>query len=206
MEGLSDADWNDFDRFVESLGPLFVAEDEIIFRGEDAPIDVSYVRSPANDAKKAAELLETDSNLFSDAGLYTVLPIAKSVEMHLRLLYFGNKRAAFSNKQFKPSAASNSILTWSNSNLEGKLCHKGMNGNIVEASGDVFKRFAANINQSKKMRKKVWNLISLARKIYQCGHKYRHNDIKDWESVKPIHEKQSSLFDEFCEFFDKLTG
>jgi hypothetical protein len=206
MEGFSDAEWDDFDRFVESLGPLYAAEEEIVFRGEDIPIDVQYVRTPAHDARKAAELLENDPNLFSDAGLYTVLPIAKSVEMHLRFLYFGNNRSAFSSKQFKPSAASNSILDWSKSNLEGELNHKGMNGNIVEASGEVFQRFAANINESKKMKRNVWHLINLARKLYQCGHKYRHNDIKNWESVKPIHEEQTSLFDEFCEFFDKLTG
>ena len=83
MEVLSDSEWDDFDRFVETLGPLYVAEEEIVFRGEDIPIDLEYVRKPAHDALKAAELLENDPNLFSDAGLYTVLPIAKSVEMHL---------------------------------------------------------------------------------------------------------------------------
>jgi hypothetical protein len=89
MEVLSDAEWDDFDRFVETLGPLYVAEEEIVFRGEDIPIDLEYVRKSADDARKAAELLENNPNLFSDTGLFTVLPIAKSVEMHLRLLYFG---------------------------------------------------------------------------------------------------------------------
>ena len=32
MEVLSDAEWDDFDRFVETLGPLYVAEEEIVFR------------------------------------------------------------------------------------------------------------------------------------------------------------------------------
>lgn len=205
MEEFSKAVWDDFDRFVESLGSLFVAEDEIIFRGEDAPIDVSYVRSPANDAHKAAELLENDPNIFSDAGLYTVLPIAKSVEMHLRLLYFGNNRAAFSSKHFKASAASNSILNWSKSNLEGKPSHKGMNEKLVEASGEVFERFAVNRKQGNKMKRKVWILIDFARKIYESGHKYRHNEIKGWDAVKPIYQQQSALFKEFCELFDKLT-
>ena len=77
---------------------------------------------------------------------------------------------------------------------------------MVQASGDVIQQFAVNINKNKKMRKKVWYLITLARKLYQCGHKYRHNEIKDWESVKQIHEEQASLFEEFCRFFDKLTG
>ena len=206
MEVLSDSEWDDFDRFVETLGPLYVAEEEIVFRGEDIPIDLEYVRKPAHDALKAAELLENDPNLFSDAGLYTVLPIAKSVEMHLRFLYFGDNRSAFSSEHFKASAALRSILDWSKSNLEGELTHKGMNCKMVHASGDVIQQFAVNINKNKKMRKKVWYLITLARKLYQCGHKYRHNEIKDWESVKQIHEEQASLFEEFCRLFDKLTG
>ena len=206
VEVLSDVEWDDFDRFVETLGPLYVVEEEIVFRGEDIPIDLEYVRKSAHDARKAAELLENNPNFFSDAGLYTVLPIAKSVEMHLRLLYLGSKKTAFSNKQFKASAASKSIIEWSKSNFEGEPNHKGMNGKTVQATGDVFQQFAANVTQSKKLKNKVWHLISLARKLYECGHKYRHNDIKGWEDVKTIHEKQASLFDEFCEVFDKLTG
>ena len=31
MEVLSDSEWDDFDRFVETLGPLYVAEEEIVF-------------------------------------------------------------------------------------------------------------------------------------------------------------------------------
>ena len=205
MEVLSDAEWDDFDRFVETLGPLYVAEEEIVFRGEDIPIDLEYVRKSANDARKAAELLENDPNLFTDAGLFTVLPIAKSVEMHLRLLYFGKKRSAFSNKQFKASAASNSIIEWSKSNFEGELNHKGMNGKTVQAIDDV-PTICCKCNQKQETEKKIWNLINLARKLYECGHKYRHNDIKGWEDVKSIYEEQASLFDEFCEVFDKLTG
>lgn len=206
MEVLSDAEWGDFDRFVETLGPLYVAEEEIVFRGEDIPIDLEYVRKPAHDALKAAELLENDPSLFSDAGLYTVLPIAKSVEMHLRFLYFGKKRSAFSNKQFKASAASNSILEWSKSNFEGELNHKGMNGKTVQAIGDVFQQYAANMTKIKNPKYKVWRLITLARKLYECGHKYRHNDIKGWEDMKTIYQEQASFYDEFCEFFDELTG
>ncbi|MDA8638573.1 hypothetical protein N9L22_02235 [Candidatus Poseidonia alphae] len=206
MEGFSDAEWDDFDRFVESLGPLYAAEEEIVFRGEDIPIDLQYVRTPAHDARKAAELLENDPNLFSDAGLYTVLPIAKSVEMHLRLLYFGYDRVDFSSEFFKPSAAFKSVINWSKSDLNGKLCHTGMNKKLVEAKGEVFEQFANNISQGRKMKNKVWYLINMARAIYECGHKYRHNEIKDWNSVKPIFLEQSSSFDEFCIFFDKLTG
>lgn len=206
MEVLSDAEWDDFDRFVETLGPLYAAEEEIVFRGEDIPIDLEYVRKSAGDARKAAELLENDPSFFSDAGLYTVLPIAKSVEMHLRFLYFGKQRSAFSNKQFKASAASKSILEWSKSNFKGELSHKGMNGKTVQAIGDVFQQFAANITKIKEPGYMLWKLIKLARKLYDCGHKYRHNDVKGWEYVKTIYEEQTSLFDEFCEVFDKLTG
>jgi hypothetical protein len=81
-----------------------------------------------------------------------------------------------------------------------------MNGTTVQAIGDVFQQFAANVTKSKKMKKKIWNLINLARKLYECGHKYRHNDIKGWEDVKTIYEKQASFFDEFCGVFDELTG
>lgn len=68
VEVLSDAEWDDFDRFVETLGPLYVVEEEIVFRGEDIPIDLEYVRKSAHDARKAAELLENNPNFFSDAG------------------------------------------------------------------------------------------------------------------------------------------
>ena len=202
MEGLSDADWNDFDRFVESLGPLFVAEDEIIFRGEVTPITVEYVRSPSLDAKKIAAVLEKKPDMFEDAGFLTILPFAKSIEMHLRLLYFGIQRDIFGNNQFKASAALSSIAKWMNSDQEKNPSHKGMQGKSIVAEGEFFQRFRENHHQ---IRGKVWELIKLARKVYEKGHQYRHNQIQDWENIRLMYIEQSALFEEFCDLFDTLT-
>ena len=202
MEMLSDAEWDDFDRFVETLGPLYVAEEEIVFRGEATPITIEYVRSPSLDARKIAGVLEKKPDMFEDAGFLTILPFAKSIEMHLRLLYFGTEREAFGNNQFKSSAALSSIAKWMNSEQEQNPSHKGIQGKPIEADGEFFQRFQENHRQ---VRGKVWQLIKIARKVYEKGHEYRHNQIQDWSEIRPLYIEQSALFEEFCGLFDRLT-
>lgn len=202
MEVLSDAEWDDFDRFVETLGPLYVAEEEIVFRGEATQITVEYVRSPSLDAKKIAGVLGKKPDMFEDAGFLTILPYAKSIEMHLRLLYFGTEREAFGNNQFKSSAALSSLAKWMNSEQEQNPSHKGIQGKSIEAGGEFFRRFRENHRQ---VRGKVWQLIKIARNVYEKGHQYRHNQIQDWSTIRPLYIEQSTLFEEFCELFDRLT-
>lgn len=206
MDLFTEEDWMEFAELVNSLGILFRPEEEVVFRGSPSAINRDYVLAPANDADTVAKLLENEPSLFLDAGMKTVLSVSKSVEMHLRLIYLGTDKEKFGDSDFNASAALNSIAKW----IDGKgpdtpilKVKKGeKNYREIQAGGEYFLRFILNYQ---RMRKEVWRFIKISRELYGCGHQYRHNEIRDWSTIKPIYEKQVVLFNEFCDLFDKLT-
>ena len=203
MNLFTEEEWIEFAELVDSLGTLYTPEEEITFRGESSSITRDYVMASANDAHKAAKMLNENPELFEDAGLFTVLPIAKSVEMHLRLLYLGENPTDFQNSKFRPSFALNSVCEWMGKQGSEPPSHKGTDGKAIPARGDYFLRFTVSFRGNWD---NVKRFIRLARNIYKCGNKYRHNQIRNWGVVKPIYENQVELFNEFCDLFDKLTG
>lgn len=202
MDLFTEEEWNEFAELVDSLGPLYVGGEEIVFRGSQNIIDRSYAMSPVKDARTISNILSANPDLLVDAGFHTILPVAKSVEMHMRLLYFGTNLSDF-NKPMIVYLAIKSIRDWMKGEVNGKPHHFGKKDCQVYAGGEYFERFASNIGS---MRREWRNFTDLALKIYECGNKYRHNQVRDWKAVKNIFEKQNNLFNEFCELFDKLTG
>ena len=204
MDLFTEEEWMEFAELVHSIGILYQPEaKKIRFRSHTALISRGYVMIPANDALKVAELLDENPELMEDSGLFTVLPIAKCVEMHLRLLYLGEDPSDFQNKQFRPSAALSSICNWMGNQSSEPPSHKGHDGKPILAKGKYFLSFTVSFRGNWE---DVKRFISLARKIYRNGNKYRHNQIQSWEEVRPIYVNQLELFNEFKGLFDKLAG
>ena len=193
MEVLTEADWLRFDEMVDSAEPWSFSEEptSIVFRGESISYTIDFVRKPYVDSLKIRDMLEQDANLFADSGFQTILPLAKSVEMHMRLLFLGGNPNDFQNTSFQLSKCCRAISS-------GKSEFAGMNKNQVLAKGEYWSRFS----KSDRRRNR---LVNLAYKIYDAGNPYRHNRVRTWTEVRPLFDKNLERFEEFMKLFDKLV-
>ena len=193
MEVLTEDDWLRFDEMVDSAEPWSFSEipTSIVFRGESVSYTIDFVRKPYVDSLKIRDMLEQDGNLFADSGFQTILPLAKSVEMHMRLLFLGGNPDDFQNTSFQLSKCCRAISS-------GNSEFIGMNKNQVLAKGEYWSRFS----KSDRRRNR---LVNLAYKIYDAGNPYRHNRVRTWTEVRPLFDKNLERFEEFMKLFDKLV-
>lgn len=193
MEVLTEADWLRFDEMVDSAEPWSFSEEttSIVFRGESVAYTIDFVRKPYVDSLKIRDMLEQDANLFADSGFQTILPLAKSVEMHMRLLFLGGSPNDFQNTSFQLSKCCRAISS-------GNSEFIGMNKNQVLAKGEYWSRFS-------KSDRRCNRLVHLAYKIYDAGNPYRHNRIRTWTEVRPLFDNNLEHFEEFMKLFDKLV-
>ena len=193
MEILTEADWLRFAEMVDSAEPWSFSEEpiSIVFRGESVLYTIDFVRKPYADALKIREMLDQDANIFSDSGFQTILPLAKSVEMHIRLLFLGGKPNDFQNNSFQLAKCCRAISS-------GDSEFIGMNKNKVSAKGEYWNRLS-------KSDRRLNHLVNLAFKIYDAGNPYRHNRVRKWKEVRPLFEKNLERFEEFTRLFDNLV-
>ena len=194
MGVLTEADWLRFDEMVDSAEPWSFSEEptSIVFRGESVSYTIDYVRKPYVDSLKIRDMLEQDANLFADSGFQTILPLAKSVEMHIRLLFLGGRPSDFQNKSFHLSKCCLAIK-------RGKSEFIGMSGNQVSATGEFWSRFSKSDPRQRKQ------LVRLAFDIYGAVNSYRHNRVRPWLEVRPLFVKNLDLFEDFMQVFDELV-
>ena len=121
---LTEEEWALFDTYCQTLNFGASEEEEIVFRGGKT-YSLEYVRKPAEDARRLASELENDPQKYNDAGFLTILPFAKSVELHWRVLYLGTSESAIRNSSFKLSPALRSIGKGLKTGLFDDLRHQG---------------------------------------------------------------------------------
>lgn len=202
MTQLSSEDWLEFNAIVDANGPSTnpSLHNEIVFRGSDEEITLEYVRVPFEDSILVSELLEKDPNKFKDAGFHTILPVAKSLEMHIRLLALGNSKKQFENSDFHLSKCLNSIQKMVDGKVEISDKFEGFNKKNVPFSGDLFDNF-----MSRKSEKST-RMINKARYIYLRGNPYRHNKVKSWTEIKSEFKNIRKAFNQFTKLFNELVG
>ena len=167
MSEFSESDWVEFGELVENLGTLYHESSQLIFRGTSKQVDKATVMVPFNDANTISNLLKANPTLLTDAGFHTILPVAKSVEMHVRLLYFGSDYSHF-NQSLSVHKALKSIDEWVRGTKDGNPKHHGKPGTEVEASGEFFEQFKINV----QTKRNQWNaLLKHGQSVYQSGNK-----------------------------------
>ena len=120
---LTEEEWTLFETYCRTLDFGASEEEEVAFRGGKT-YSLEYVRKPATDARVSATLLKKHPDLFQDAGFMVILPIAKSVELHLRLLYLGSSENTFKNGNFTVKGALKSLEVCGEWDFES-LSHPG---------------------------------------------------------------------------------
>jgi hypothetical protein len=203
MTQLTKSDLLEFEAMVEANGPSMSSNsnDEIVFRGSNEDrVTIEYVRQPASDARAFAEIMENNPLHFRDAGFHAILPLAKSIEMHIRLLFLGDENKNFANNGFQLAKALNEMEKI----ISGKGQHTepiiGFQEKKFQATGILWDKFCTDGMKNEKRR-----LIKTSRKIYKKGNPYRHNKVKSWNDIKTQYQSVIESFDKFIELFDEIT-
>ena len=193
MEQLTEADWVEFHQMVEAAGPSLFNEEptSIVFRGGSEQYTIDFVRKPYFDALKIRDMLDKDPTLFGDSGFQTILPLAKSVEMHMRLLYMGAIPEDFQNTSFHLSKCCKAIIS-------GHSEFNGMGDKKVIAKGVYWENVSPEDSRRRPLTTKAFQ-------IYNAGNPYRHNRVQSWVEVRPKFVKILGRFEEFMQLFDKLV-
>lgn len=200
MLDISEVQWLEFHEMVEVNGPSIIStqSDEIVFRGNDGSITLDYVRHPYEDAEAFVDILNNDPGKFKDAGFHTVLAIAKSLEMHIRLLFLGEEKRQFENNSFHLSKCLNAMRNIAEGKTQEITSVEGFQNKQFKPSGWRWENYCSG------EKKKQIQLINMAFKIYKKGNPYRHNQVKCWSEVESMYEKTHNLFKEFIKIFDEL--
>ena len=203
MTQLTKSDLLEFEAMVESNGPSMSSNssDDIVFRGSNEErVTVEYVRQPSYDARVFAEIMRNNPSKFRDAGFHAILPLAKSIEMHIRLLFLGDENKKFVNNGFQLAKALNEMEKIINGKAQHTAPITGFKEKKFQATGTRWDKFCTDGMKNEKLR-----LINTSRKIYRKGNPYRHNKVKSWDEIETQYQSVIESFDKFIDLFDEIT-
>lgn len=194
-------EWVEFEAMVEANGPSMISnsKEEIVFRGSEGKITLEYVRQPAEDAKSFAVIMKNNPSQFKDAGFHAILPLAKSIEMHIRLLFLGEEKDKFASNGFQLAKALNQmekIIEGGEKNTQPII---GFQEKKFQAAGIRWDKFCTGGMKDEKKR-----LIRTSFNIYKKGNPYRHNKVKYWNEIEPEYQKVIKWYNKFIGLFDKI--
>ena len=194
-------EWVEFEAMVEANGPSMISnsKEEIVFRGSEEKITIEYVRQPAEDAKSFAVIMKNDPSQFKDAGFHAILPFAKSIEMHIRLLFLGEAKDKFANNGFQLAKALKQMektIQGAEKNIQPIV---GFQEKKFQAAGIRWDKFCTGGMEDEKNK-----LVKTSFRIYSKGNPYRHNKVKSWNEIEPEYQKVIQLYNKFIQLFDKI--
>jgi len=201
MTEFTQEDWLEFEAMVEANGPSTISSstNDIMFRGSDEKITLEYVRAPFEDSIIFAELLEKDPEQFKDAGFHTILPIAKSLEMHIRLLALGSEKERFENPDFHLSRCLKMMQKMRKDEIGTSENFEGFNKSVPFSGEHLTNFMLQDPKQCSRMIKKAFM-------IYGQGNPYRHNQVKSWTEIKSEYKEIRKAFKQFSKIFGELVG
>jgi hypothetical protein len=200
MLDISESQWLEFHAMVEANGPSIISNEisAMVFRGSDDSITLEYVRAPYSDALTFVEILENKPEKFQDAGFHTVLALAKSLEMHVRLLFLGETKKQFENEAFQLSSCLRIMQKVVDGKEQTSVSITGFQSKEFKGAGWRWEKFCS-IDSQKRTK-----FINDAFWIYRQGNPYRHNQVTSWSEVKPVYKETQKSFKRFIKLFDEL--
>lgn len=191
--------------------PPFISEPGVLYSmgppSEPRTLDervVSFSRCSYswNEIPTFLEILrKRGENVFEDPAMYTILPAAKSVEMHWRRIFLHPDD--FKSRHFSVPKVMK-ILRKIFKELESTdWCYESGIAPFprVCANGPVWGTFGNNIRTSSG-HESLRQLLESTEKIFYVSHEYRHCTISPWEEIEPIYQK---IANHMQIFFDSLS-
>jgi len=203
MGDLTDAEWDEFHALVDATGPLIKNKPEIVFRGGGNTISLDYINAPFEDAKKMAMRLDEDSNYLEDTGFHTILPLAKCVEMYLRIIFLGDNITSFQNEGFHFSRCQRAIRKWLKEGRVNDISFNGFNNIEVKTSGNYWNKIESYC-KTEVGQESLRKLMNRASEIYRIGNPFRHNQIMEWSKAKKIFRTQEKNLNKVIRIFAEI--
>lgn len=146
-------------------------------------------------------LRKRGTSVFEDPAMYTILPAAKSIEMHWRRIFLHPDD--FKSRHFSvPKAMKISREILNQGGSAGSCYESGIQPfPRVCADGPVWESFRTNI-KTEKGYEALKQLLESTEKVFFISHEYRHCTISPWEEIEPIFQKIATRMDLF---FDSLS-
>ncbi len=141
-----------------------------------------------------------------DPSMFTLIPAAKTIEMHWRRLFLHPDD--FHSRHFSIPRAMNVIRSkYINMNEESTTCYEsGIDPHPqVCPDGPVWGHFKSAI-VGKPGIEALQELFDLTRRIWFPSHEYRHSKISEWHEIKPIYTQLSLQMDDLFSLLKNLLG
>lgn len=208
MSGMTEEDWVSFHALVDDIGHLVGSWDggTVVFRSGSEPITIEDVRRPYRDAVKMAKMLDDDPEFIEDTGFHTVLPLAKSLEMHLRLVFMGDEPSRFHHKGFHATRCLRTMKEL----VEGYQTNPPsfnaayLDGEVITAQGEYWNLFSiAAMNGTSN---DFWGFWKRSHGVYLGGHEFRHSKVTRWDEVKSVYLETLQSFEVIMGQFDRLIS
>lgn len=164
---------------------------------EERVASFSHCSYPWGEIPVFLEILrKRGENVFQDPAMYTILPAAKTVEMHWRRIYLHPDD--FESRHFSVPRVMKILRGFLEGQEYTEYCYEsGISPNPrVCGNGPVWKSFTSN-SKTEKGHASLKQLLDSTEKVFFVSHEYRHHTISPWEEIQPIFQKIERHMDTF---------
>ena len=144
--------------------------------------------------------------IIHDPSMFTLLPAAKTIEMHWRRLFLHPDD--FHSRHFSiPRTMTAISKKYIKMSEESSMCYKSGIDPFpnVCPSGPVWEFFAASLIEKSRVDD-LKKLFDLTKKIWFPLHEFRHSKILEWDEIKPVYAELSNRMDDFLLLLNNLLG
>jgi len=180
---------------------------EVPITVDERVIHFSSCNSPWETTKSIVKMLDRGrSRTIHDAGMFALLPAAKTIEMHWRRIFLHPDD--FHSRHFSIPRAMRAIKSkYIKMNTKESACYEsGIDPHPkVCPNGPVWDHFKSSIEDQSGIES-LQMMFDLTKKIWYPMHEHRHSKVSEWSEIKPVYKQLSSDMDELFSLLEKLLG
>ena len=150
-------------------------------------------------------LRERGEGAFEDPAMYTILPAAKTVEMHWRRVFLDPND--FKTRHFSIPRVMKLLRRDIKELRTTNWCYDSGISPFprVCAAGPVWESFWKNIATSPG-HGNLGKVLESTEKIFYVSHEYRHCTVSPWEEIEPIYKKIATHMGSFLDSLSSLLS
>lgn len=174
---------------------------------DDRVINFSSCNGPWKTTKTVVKLLDKGKpGRIHDAGMFALLPAAKTIEMHWRRIFlhpddFHSRHFSIPRAMKAINSMYNKMTTKENACYESGIAPHPK----VCPRGPVWEHFKSSIENQSGIES-LQMMFDLTKKIYYPMHEFRHSKVSEWYEIKPVYEQLSDDMDKLFSLLERLLG
>ena len=186
-------------------GPLYSSNDDV--KGpENSVVSFSHCSYSWFQIPEFLDILrERGEGAFEDPAMYTILPAAKTVEMHWRRVFLDPND--FKTRHFSIPRVMKLLRRDIKELRTTNWCYDSGISPFprVCAAGPVWESFWKNIATSSG-HGNLGKVLESTEKIFYVSHEYRHCTVSPWEEIEPIYKKIATHMGSFLDSLSSLLS